>query len=38
MSAPLPEGWDHLDYQEFLALRRQDIARVIRDGFRRLWE
>jgi hypothetical protein len=34
----LPEGWDCLDYQEFLALRRKGIARVIRDGFSRLWE
>lgn len=34
----LPEGWDRLDYQAFLALRRKGIARVIRDGFSRLWE
>ena len=34
----LPEGWDRLDYQEFLVLRRKGIARVIREGYRRLWE
>jgi len=34
----LPEGWEHMDYQEFLAARRKGIAWVIRDGFKRLWE
>jgi hypothetical protein len=34
----LPPGWEHLDYQDFLAVRRKGIARVIREGFRRLWE
>lgn len=26
----LPEGWESLDYQEFLAVRREAIACVIR--------
>ncbi len=32
----LPEGWEHLDYDDFLAKRRTLIAQVIRDGFERL--
>lgn len=32
----LPEGWEHLEYEEFLAERRKLIAQVIRDGFERL--
>ncbi len=34
----LPQGWENLDYQDFLAVRRKNIAKVIRDGFKRLWE
>lgn len=33
----LPVGWDQLDYPTFLERRRQLIARVVRDGFERLW-
>lgn len=29
----LPQGWESMDYEEFLALRRDLIAQVIRDGF-----
>lgn len=29
----LPENWYNLDYHEFLAKRRQKIARIIREGF-----
>ena len=32
----LPEGWEHMDYQTFLAERRKLMAKVIRDGFERL--
>jgi hypothetical protein len=32
----LPDGWEHLDYREFLARRRELMARVIADGYRRL--
>jgi hypothetical protein len=32
----LPERWETSDYQDFLALRRGGMARVIRDGFQRL--
>lgn len=34
----LPQGWEKLAYQDFLAVRRRGIARVIRDGFKRLYE
>lgn len=34
----LPQDWENLDYQEFLTRRRKGIAKVIRDGFSRLWE
>ncbi len=34
----LPPGWENLDYQEFLSVRRKGIAQVIRDGFGQLWE
>lgn len=33
----LPVGWEQLDYSTFLERRRQLIARVVRDGFSRLW-
>jgi hypothetical protein len=29
----LPDGWETLSYEDFLAARRRGIARVIRDGF-----
>lgn len=29
----LPQGWEHIDYDAFLAQRRKLIAGVIRDGF-----
>jgi hypothetical protein len=32
----LPEGWQDMDYHQFLAVRRQMMARVIRAGFDRL--
>ncbi|MEJ7759547.1 MAG: DUF262 domain-containing protein [Gemmatimonadaceae bacterium] len=32
----LPEGWEQLEYQEFLAVRRAGIAAVIADGYKRL--
>lgn len=32
----LPPDWESMEYREFLALRRKGIAKVIRDGFRRL--
>ena len=34
----LPVGWEQLDYPTFLERRRQHIAKVVRDGFERLWE
>jgi hypothetical protein len=34
----LPVGWEQLDYATFLERRRQLIARVIQDGFMRLWD
>jgi len=34
----LPEGWEKMDYQEFLDARRKGIAQVICDGFTRLKE
>lgn len=34
----LPEGWEDMDYQDALVVRRKAIARVIRDGFSRLSE
>lgn len=33
----LPVGWEQLEYADFLHKRQQLIARVIRDGFQRLW-
>jgi len=32
----LPQGWESMNYPEFLLERRQRIARVVRDGFMRL--
>lgn len=32
----LPEGWDQLEYGEFLDRRRRQMAGVIREGFRKL--
>lgn len=32
----LPQGWEHLDYEEFLLQRRRLIAQVIRDGYTKL--
>jgi hypothetical protein len=29
----LPENWENMPYEEFLATRRRNMARVIRDGF-----
>jgi hypothetical protein len=29
----LPDGWESLDYFDFLAERRKRIAQVIRDGY-----
>ncbi len=32
----LPEGWENMEYEDFLISRRKAIANVIRDGFERL--
>lgn len=32
----LPEGWENMAYEEFLAARRKAMARIIRDGFEKL--
>lgn len=34
----LPDGWENMNYQEFLKERRKRIAQVIRDGFRLLYK
>jgi len=34
----LPHGWEKMTYHDFLAERRKSMARVIRDGFARLWQ
>ncbi|WP_419554578.1 GmrSD restriction endonuclease domain-containing protein [Candidatus Poriferisodalis sp.] len=34
----LPVGWEQLDYPTFLERRRDLIARVVHDGFNRLWD
>lgn len=34
----LPEGWENMEYHQFLDVRRKAMARVIRDGFARLYE
>lgn len=33
----LPVGWEQLDYPTFLARRRTLIAKVVQEGFERLW-
>jgi hypothetical protein len=33
----LPEGWENMNYFDFLAQRRKMIAQVIKDGFSRLY-
>ena len=32
----LPQGWQEMDYQSFLAARRPMIAQVIKQGYQRL--
>ncbi len=32
----LPDGWEEMEYQEFLAARRKLIAQLIADGYQRL--
>lgn len=32
----LPEGWQNMEYKEFLEARRKGIARIILEGFKRL--
>jgi hypothetical protein len=34
----LPTGWEQMDYREFIEARRQCMAAVIREGFKRLGE
>ncbi|MDQ3525846.1 MAG: DUF262 domain-containing protein [Chloroflexota bacterium] len=34
----LPVGWSDLEYETFLEKRRLLMARVVKDGFERLWE
>ena len=34
----LPEGWQNMDYRQFLIERRKLIANVIRKGFSKLYE
>jgi hypothetical protein len=34
----LPIGWEQLDFADFLERRRGLIAKVVHDGFNRLWE
>jgi hypothetical protein len=34
----LPTGWEQMDYGEFIETRRQCMAAVIREGFKRLGE
>ncbi len=33
----LPDGWERMEYREFLRKRRQAMAQVIKDAFERLW-
>jgi hypothetical protein len=33
----LPEEWEAMNYDEFLSARRKAMAKVIRDGFSKLW-
>ena len=32
----LPDGWEHMEYRDFLRQRRELMARVIRDAYQRL--
>ena len=32
----LPQGWEHMEYREFLEVRRGLVAKVVRAGFERL--
>ena len=32
----LPMGWEHMDYQKFLAARREFMAQIIREGYEKL--
>jgi hypothetical protein len=34
----LPTGWEQMDYREFIEARRQCMAAVIGEGFKRLGE
>jgi hypothetical protein len=34
----LPQGWENLEYQDFLTVRRKGMANVIRDGFKQLYK
>lgn len=34
----LPDNWEHLEYQEFLEMRRERMARVIYEGYKTLSE
>ena len=34
----LPQGWEEMEYPEFLQARRKGIAKIIRDGFLKLSE
>jgi hypothetical protein len=33
----LPDGWEHMNYREFLEKRRILMAQVTRDGFAKLF-
>ena len=32
----LPMGWEHMDYQKFLAARREFMAQIIREGYEKV--
>ena len=32
----LPHGWEHMDYEDFLAQRRILMAQLVKDGFEKL--
>lgn len=34
----LPPGWEQLDYETFLDRRRSRMAKVVKEGFAKLWE
>jgi hypothetical protein len=34
----LSEGWESMEYEDFLSERQRGLARVIQDGFAALWE